>query len=38
MNRIADAPVVETRDLAHALSADNAEHAAACTRIDSAGC
>lgn len=33
-NRIADKRVVEMLDLAHALLADNAEHVAACCRID----
>ena len=36
MNRIADPRVVEMLDLAHALLADNAEHVAACCRIDDA--
>jgi DNA-binding transcriptional ArsR family regulator len=34
LNRIADSRVVEMLDLAHALLADNAEHVAACCRID----
>ena len=34
LNRIADERVVEMLDLAHALLADNAEHVAACCRID----
>src|SRR5262249_15416719 len=33
-NRIADQRVVEMLDLAHALLEDNAEHVAACCRID----
>ncbi len=33
-NRIADARVVEMLDLAHALFEDNAEHVAACCRIE----
>ena len=33
-NRIADTRVVEMLDLAHALLDDNAEHVAACCRID----
>ncbi len=33
-NRIADARVIEMLDLAHALLADNAEHVAACCRIE----
>jgi ArsR family transcriptional regulator, cadmium/lead-responsive transcriptional repressor len=35
LNRIADPRVLEMLDLAHALLADNAEHVAACCRIDS---
>jgi DNA-binding transcriptional ArsR family regulator len=38
LNRIADSRVVEMLDLAHALLADNAEHVAACRRIDSRAC
>jgi ArsR family transcriptional regulator, cadmium/lead-responsive transcriptional repressor len=34
LNRIADPRVIEMLDLAHALLADNAEHVAACCRID----
>ena len=34
LNRIADPRVLEMLDLAHALLADNAEHVAACCRID----
>ena len=34
LNRIADQRVVEMLDLAQALLADNAEHVAACCRID----
>jgi DNA-binding transcriptional ArsR family regulator len=34
VNRIADPRVFEMLDLAHALLADNAEHVAACCRID----
>ncbi len=34
MNRIADQRVLEMLDLAEALLADNAEHVAACCRID----
>jgi ArsR family transcriptional regulator, cadmium/lead-responsive transcriptional repressor len=34
LNRIADPRVTEMLDLAHALLADNAEHVAACCRID----
>ena len=33
-NRIADKRVVKMLDLAHALLADNAEHVAACCRIE----
>jgi ArsR family transcriptional regulator, cadmium/lead-responsive transcriptional repressor len=33
-NRVADPRVIEMLDLAHALLADNAEHVAACCRID----
>ncbi len=33
-NRIADARVIAILDLAHALLADNAEHVAACCRIE----
>jgi ArsR family transcriptional regulator, cadmium/lead-responsive transcriptional repressor len=33
-NRIADARVVQMLELAHELLADNAEHVAACCRID----
>ncbi len=33
-NRIADRRVVKMLDLAHALLADNAEHVAACCRIE----
>jgi ArsR family transcriptional regulator, cadmium/lead-responsive transcriptional repressor len=33
-NRIADERVVEMLDLAHALLGDNAEHVAACCRIE----
>lgn len=33
-NRIADARVVTMLDLAHAILDDNAEHVAACSRID----
>ena len=33
-NRIADKRVVKMLDLAHALLADNAEHVAACRRIE----
>ena len=33
-NRIADARVVEMLDLAHAVLEDNAEHVAACCRIE----
>ena len=33
-NRIADRRVVKMLDLAHALLADNAEHVAACRRIE----
>jgi ArsR family transcriptional regulator, cadmium/lead-responsive transcriptional repressor len=33
-NRIADQRVVQMLELAHALLADNAEHVAACCRID----
>ena len=33
-NRIADERVVKMLDLAHALLADNAQHVAACCRID----
>ena len=33
-NRIADERVVKMLDLAHALLDDNAEHVAACCRID----
>jgi hypothetical protein len=36
VNRIADARVAEILDLAQALLADNAEHVAACGRIDAA--
>jgi ArsR family transcriptional regulator, cadmium/lead-responsive transcriptional repressor len=36
LNRIADPRVVDMLDLAHALLADNAEHVAACCRIDRA--
>jgi ArsR family transcriptional regulator, cadmium/lead-responsive transcriptional repressor len=35
LNRVADERVVEMLDLAQALLADNAEHVAACCRIDS---
>jgi ArsR family transcriptional regulator, cadmium/lead-responsive transcriptional repressor len=35
LNRIADPRVTEMLDLAQALLADNAEHVAACCRIDS---
>jgi ArsR family transcriptional regulator, cadmium/lead-responsive transcriptional repressor len=35
LNRVADERVVEMLDLARALLADNAEHVAACCRIDS---
>jgi DNA-binding transcriptional ArsR family regulator len=38
MNRIADARVVQMLDLAHALLTDNAEHVAACSRIDGSRC
>jgi ArsR family transcriptional regulator, cadmium/lead-responsive transcriptional repressor len=34
LNRIADPRVVQMLDLAQALLADNAEHVAACCRID----
>lgn len=34
LNRIADPRVIEMLDLAQALLADNAEHVAACCRID----
>jgi ArsR family transcriptional regulator, cadmium/lead-responsive transcriptional repressor len=34
LNRVADARVLEMLDLANALLADNAEHVAACCRID----
>jgi DNA-binding transcriptional ArsR family regulator len=34
LNRIADQRVLQMLDLAHALLADNAEHVAACCRID----
>jgi DNA-binding transcriptional ArsR family regulator len=34
LNRVADERVVEMLDLAQALLADNAEHVAACCRID----
>jgi DNA-binding transcriptional ArsR family regulator len=34
LNRVADARVIEMLDLAQALLADNAEHVAACCRID----
>jgi ArsR family transcriptional regulator, cadmium/lead-responsive transcriptional repressor len=34
LNRVADPRVIEMLDLAHALLADNAEHVAACCRID----
>jgi ArsR family transcriptional regulator, cadmium/lead-responsive transcriptional repressor len=34
LNRVADPRVVEMLDLAQALLADNAEHVAACCRID----
>jgi DNA-binding transcriptional ArsR family regulator len=34
LNRIADRRVLEMLDLAHGLLADNAEHVAACCRID----
>jgi hypothetical protein len=36
--RIADERVSDLLALARALLADNAEHVAACRRIDSAGC
>ena len=36
--RIADARVAELLALGHALLEDNAEHVAACRRIDGAGC
>jgi ArsR family transcriptional regulator, cadmium/lead-responsive transcriptional repressor len=36
LNRVADPRVVEMLDLANALLADNAEHVAACCRIDGA--
>ena len=36
VNRIADPRVNQMLDLAHALLADNAEHVAACCRIDTA--
>jgi ArsR family transcriptional regulator, cadmium/lead-responsive transcriptional repressor len=36
LNRIADPRVLEMLDLANALLADNAEHVAACCRIDNA--
>jgi ArsR family transcriptional regulator, cadmium/lead-responsive transcriptional repressor len=36
--RIADERVIQLVALGHALLADNAEHVAACRRIDSAGC
>ncbi|HKE82060.1 MAG TPA: metalloregulator ArsR/SmtB family transcription factor [Solirubrobacteraceae bacterium] len=35
LNRVADERVVQMLDLAQALLADNAEHVAACCRIDS---
>jgi DNA-binding transcriptional ArsR family regulator len=35
LNRVADERVVRMLDLAQALLADNAEHVAACCRIDS---
>jgi DNA-binding transcriptional ArsR family regulator len=34
LNRVADPRVIEMLDLAQALLADNAEHVAACCRID----
>jgi ArsR family transcriptional regulator, cadmium/lead-responsive transcriptional repressor len=34
LNRVTDPRVLEILDLAHALLADNAEHVAACCRID----
>jgi DNA-binding transcriptional ArsR family regulator len=37
LNRIADERVVEMLDLANSLLADNAEHVAACRRIDGHG-
>ncbi len=37
LNRIADPRVLEMLDLAHALLADNAEHVAACCRIEEPG-
>jgi DNA-binding transcriptional ArsR family regulator len=36
--RVADERVTQLLALAHALLADNAEHVAACRRIDSGGC
>jgi ArsR family transcriptional regulator, cadmium/lead-responsive transcriptional repressor len=36
--RVADKRVLRMLDLAHALLADNAEHVAACRRIDGAPC
>ncbi|HEV2060420.1 MAG TPA: metalloregulator ArsR/SmtB family transcription factor [Solirubrobacteraceae bacterium] len=36
--RIADDRVTELLELGRALLADNAEHVAACNRVDSAGC
>ena len=36
LNRVADERVVQMLDLAQALLADNAEHVAACCRIDNA--
>ena len=36
--RVADERVTQLLELGHALLADNAEHVAACRRIDGAGC